>query len=65
MEFSNEEMGERRKLDRWRKMRKRRKMKKIHRERERREYCSKKKSEKVGLTCKVVEIIKKEYKMII
>ena len=61
MEFSNEEMGERRKLDQWRKMRERRKRKKIHWEREREE----KKSEKVGMTSKVVEIIKKEYKMII
>ena len=35
MEFSNEERGERRQLDWWRKMRERRKRKKIHRVRER------------------------------
>ena len=35
MGFFSEEMGERRKLDQWRKMRRRRKRNKIHHERER------------------------------
>ena len=48
-------------------MRERRKRKKIHceREREREREREEKISEKVGMTSKVVEIIKKEYKMII
>ena len=47
-------------------MRERRKRKKIQRERERERVMFKKeKRESVGLTREVVEILKKEYKMII
>ena len=66
IEFSNEEMGERRKLDQWRKMRERRKRKKIHRERERERIVFRKEKRESGIDKGGWwNIKKKEYKMII